>query len=293
MVHLSIFRLFLLLFGFPFLLLILFLLSLIESLLRACPLCTVLYCIPLLMAYLSNTSFCFSWSGTYIVSGIVVGLFVTSLPNVRNILVDIEDRNGTAPLQWFFDGLYEVGQAAVPINMIILGCNLSASYMLLPAAQNKVNEEDDVDNDDHRDDKEDDGNDDDKNEGDGFFSKKVNILMVVGKMIIMPIIGFISTYVVATYVYTAPETIAGGLYLVLLIVFLTPTANNVMVMVELASSSSSSSAAASGSDNEGPTLKENMAMNIAYQYATSPILLSGTVTGAVLLATSLGTVTPS
>ena len=56
----------------------------------------------------------------------------------------------------------------------------------------------------------------------------------------MPIIGFISTYVVATYVYTAPETIAGGLYLVLLIVFLTPTANNVMVMVELASSSSSS-----------------------------------------------------
>merc|ERR1711865_858140 len=143
--------------------------------------------------------------------------------------------------------------------MIILGCNLSASYMLLPAAQNKVNEDDDDDDDDEK-------NEDD----DGFFSKKVNILMVVGKMIIMPIIGFISTYVVATYVYTAPETIAGGLYLVLLIVFLTPTANNVMVMVELASSSSSV-AASSGSDNEGPTLKENMAMNIAYQYATSPI----------------------
>lgn len=46
-------------------------------------------------------------------------------------------------------------------------------------------------------------------------------------------------------------------YLVMMIVFITPTANNVMVMVELSGSGS----------------KEGMARLIGYQYATAPVIL--------------------
>jgi hypothetical protein len=53
-----------------------------------------------------------------------------------------------------------------------------------------------------------------------------------------------------------------------MIVFLTPTANNVMVMVEL-----------SGSD-----AKEGIASVIAMQYACAPIILSLTMTVAIGVA---------
>jgi hypothetical protein len=90
------------------------------------------------------------------VIGALLGLFIASFPRLRGIFVDIYDRNGSAPLQWFFDGLYAAGLSAVPINMIILGSNLSASYMLdANAAENKSK----------------------------FFSPKASLLVVIGKMV--------------------------------------------------------------------------------------------------------------
>ena len=59
--------------------------------------------------------------------GAVLGVVVVVTP-LRGIFVDIIDRLSSAPLQWLFDELYTVGQGDVPINMMILGCNLSASY---------------------------------------------------------------------------------------------------------------------------------------------------------------------
>lgn len=64
--------------------------------------------------------------------------------------------------------------------------------------------------------------------------------------------------------------IDGAFYLVLMIVFITPTANNVMVMVEL-----------SGSDT-----KEGIAQVIALQYAVAPIMLSLTMSLVVGVADS-------
>ena len=64
------------------------------------------------------------------VVGAILGMVVASIPDLRGLFVDLIDRSDDAPLEWFFDGLYAVGQAAVPINMMILGCNLSASYQL-------------------------------------------------------------------------------------------------------------------------------------------------------------------
>ena len=189
----------------------------------------------------------------------LLGLLFASFPTIRGILVDIDDRNGDAPLQWFFDGLFEAGRAAVPINMIILGCNLSASYMLHSAPVDATNPPSKSSN--HGD------------SGDvDTFGTKTSLLVVAGKMIVMPIVGYTSTLVLSTF-YTVSHEIAGSLYLVLLIVFLCPTANNVMVMVELGGG--------------GNSAKESMARIIAYQYAIAPLVLSGSVTGAVLMASAM------
>lgn len=187
----------------------------------------------------------------------LLGLLFASIPTIRGILVDIDDRDGSAPLQWFFDGLFEAGRAAVPINMIILGCNLSASYML----HSPMTSTTPVDT-----------NKGDMESSSNSFGTKAALLVVVGKMIVMPLLGYASTLVLSTF-YVVPHEIAGSLYLVLSIVFLCPTANNVMVMVELSGGGTGS--------------KESMARIIAYQYAVAPIVLSGTVTGAVLMASSM------
>jgi predicted permease len=206
------------------------------------------------------------------VVGAMLGLFIASFPTLRGVFVDIVDRTGDAPLEWFFDGLYTTGQAAVPLNMMILGCNLSASYML-----------------DAR----------DESNAKKFFSRQASVAVVVGKMIVMPAIGYVSALVMQ-YVYPVPDEIAGSFYLVLLIVFLCPTANNVMVMVELSGDGSKVrdfSRAVGGCLQDGnvfslvwhlmaPPLQEGMARIIAYQYMVAPVILSLTVTGSVLMATS-------
>ena len=173
------------------------------------------------------------------VVGAISGLVVAATP-LRGILVDIVDRSSHAPLQWFFDALYAVGQAAVPLNMMILGCNLSASY---GAAFSEKNE---------------------------YMSNKTIFAIVVGKMLVMPLIGVLSAIVFDKFLWEIPDSINASFYLVSMIVFITPTANNVMIMVELS----------------GTGAKEGIAQVIAWQYAVAPILLSITMTVAVGVASS-------
>ena len=47
------------------------------------------------------------------VIGALLGIFVAIVPGLRGVFVDLVDRSSDAPLEWFFDGLYAVGQAAV------------------------------------------------------------------------------------------------------------------------------------------------------------------------------------
>merc|ERR1719410_1115239 len=93
------------------------------------------------------------------------------------------------------------------------------------------------------------------------------IAIVVGKMIVMPIIGIISCFFLSQ-VYPLRDGIDESFYLVCMIVFITPTANNVMVMVELS----------------GSGTKEGIAKVIGWQYAVAPILLSLSVTATVGMA---------
>lgn len=175
------------------------------------------------------------------VVGAILGLLVAVTP-VRGIFVDLVDRDNSAPLQWLFDGLYAVGQAAVPINMIILGCNLSASQMKpkdqTPAVSSSM------------------------------LSPQTMSGLVIGKMIVMPCVGILTGWILKEFFWDIPDDIDSSFYLVLMIVFLTPTANNVMVMVELS----------------GSGAKEDIAQAIALQYAVAPVILSLSMTVAIGVA---------
>ena len=181
------------------------------------------------------------------VIGAILGIIVALLPGVRGIFVDLDTRTSKAPLQWFYNGLCTVGTMAIPINMMVLGCNLSAS---LQSRKAKL-EQDDL-----------------TALGEERFSTATMLGIVVAKLIVLPAWGIIATAVLKE-VMPVPEEIAASFYLVMMIVFLTPTANNVMVMVEL-----------SGSDT-----KEAIARSIGLQCAFSPLLLSITLTVAVGVAT--------
>lgn len=178
------------------------------------------------------------------VVGALMGMIVAMVHPLRGTLVDLVDRADQAPLEWIFDGLYSVGKAAVPINMIILGCNLSNSYnQYTGQAKEKVSK-------------------------DGLFAKRTLVAILLGKMVFMPLIGILSAILLRLFVLDIPDEMDGSFYLVLMIVFLTPTANNVMVMVELS----------------GANTKEGIASVIALQYAAAPIILSLTMSVAIGVA---------
>lgn len=165
------------------------------------------------------------------VVGALLGLLVASITPLRGLFVDLNTRASNAPLEWLFDGIHSVGLAAVPVNMAILGINLSLT------SQTKKSEAVDV------------------------VSRSTIIAIIVGKMIVMPAIGITSALILKNYVWNIPDAIDAPFYLVLMMVTITPTANNVMVMVELS----------------GSGAKEGMARIIGWQYACAPILLSITV----------------
>lgn len=126
----------------------------------------------------------------------LLGMLVAMVPQIRGIFVDIIDRRSHAPLEWIFDGLYEVGKAAVPINMLILGCNLSNSYNQYLGKNEKSTQA-------------------------GLFSKQTMIGILLGKMIVMPLVGISSALLLRLFVLDIPEDMATSFYLVLMIVFLT------------------------------------------------------------------------
>jgi predicted permease len=179
------------------------------------------------------------------VVGAIAGIIVAVTP-LRGIFVDLVDRSSSAPLQWIFDGLYSVGLSAVPINMMILGCNLSASFESIGNRR--------------------------KEAGiagtDPLLPLNTMVGVVIGKMIILPLVGIVSCIILKKYILDIPDEIDGSFYLVMMIVFLTPTANNVMVMVELS----------------GSGAKEGIASVIALQYAVAPIILSLTMSIAIGVA---------
>jgi len=126
-------------------------------------------------------------------TAIVIGL----VPQLRGLLVDTHDQDCDAPLEWLYNGLSKLGEAAVPLNLLILGASLSkgANFSALPM--------------------------------------RTCISLVMSKMVLMPLISVGVVYVLSHIIHVGhPQD--KSLWLVSLVVACTPTANNITVMVELA-----------------------------------------------------------
>lgn len=138
------------------------------------------------------------------VVGALWGIFCAITP-LREIFIDIIDRSAHAPLQLLFGGLYSVRLDAVSINTMILGCNLSASQKSMAKIQ------------------------DFNDPSTGLLLLTTMVGVIIGKMVGMPVIGIVTGWILKNNVWDIPDDIDGAFYLVLMIVFLTLTANNVMV----------------------------------------------------------------
>lgn len=162
--------------------------------------------------------------------GAIVGFVAASIPVLRGLFVSLSHRDDNAPLEWIFDGILALAKSAIPVNMCVVGVNLSI------AAQRQGTKE--------------------------SASHKTIAAVVIGKMLIMPLVGVATVSILKTYFWNVPEEIEFQFYLVLLMNFITPTANVVMVIAELGS---------------GSAAKNVMASLIGAQYIVAPFVLSLTV----------------
>ncbi|CAJ1376085.1 unnamed protein product [Effrenium voratum] len=121
----------------------------------------------------------------------IAGLLVGLTP-VRALLVDVYDQDNNAWLEWLYNGIYELGNAAVPLNLLILGCSLSkgADFEALPP--------------------------------------RLGVVIVLCKLVLMPLIMTAVIYGLIRLVNTKDTS----LWLVALLVTCMPTANNVAVMAQ-------------------------------------------------------------
>jgi predicted permease len=125
-------------------------------------------------------------------------LVIACIPPLHGVLVDVKDRDDNAPLEWLFDGLVAVGQAAIPINMIMLGCTLSQGISSFPPD----------------------------------FRWLPNLGVALGRLIIVPSIAVLTVLWLHS-VLPVKEAYAPSLFFAMLIVSCSPTANNINVMAEI------------------------------------------------------------
>jgi predicted permease len=104
----------------------------------------------------------------------ICGIIVTSIEPLRGVFVDMVNRDNDAPLEWFFDGIYSVGLSAVPLNMMILGINLSKTL------QSNCDQSQ-------------------------LLSRNSTIAVILGKMVVMPMIGICSTFLLRKYFYDVSD----------------------------------------------------------------------------------------
>ena len=270
------------------------------------------------------------------VCGALLGLLVASCPPLRNLflatttttiitttttvtgseLVPLHTSHPHhAPLEWLLEAIRTLGRAAVPVNMAVLGVNLSIAASSSSSSSSSLSYSLSSCSD---------GSEQRSNrnpsfrrttttttslvatttkqvqskQGRGWVSYATIWAVVIGKLIVMPLLGFwivpmVSMMASASVVSNENnnnnnseddmmrrmEPLPATALLVMMMVFLTPTSNTVMVMVDLVQGGSGSS---SHSTDGG--VKEEMARIMAWEYVFAPFLLSGTVALAVRMA---------
>eukprot|EP00656_Telonema_subtile_P010196 TRINITY_DN1487_c0_g1_i5.p2 TRINITY_DN1487_c0_g1~~TRINITY_DN1487_c0_g1_i5.p2 ORF type:complete len:256 (+),score=69.45 TRINITY_DN1487_c0_g1_i5:305-1072(+) len=131
-------------------------------------------------------------------TGFAIALTGGTSLDLREILVDTDNRDNDAPLEWLFNAMAKMGRAAVPINMLILGASLASfSFSSLKEAP-----------------------------------WGTNLCVVLAKMVLMPLFGVLTAFGLRA-VISFPPGMDASFLLVVMIVSCTPTANNIAVMAEL------------------------------------------------------------
>lgn len=135
--------------------------------------------------------------------GVVVGL-----TPIRGIWVDLRGQDNDAWLEWAYNGVRRLGQAAVPINLIVLGGSLSKGpdWRALPV--------------------------------------RTGLAIVVSKLLLMPAMALGVVFALSRVVHVGDQSTRLVLWLVALTVTATPTANNVQVMANVAGQSKEAMATA-------------------------------------------------
>jgi predicted permease len=130
----------------------------------------------------------------------ILGVLISLSDPVRGVFVNLGGAGQTAPLEFLFKGMQNVGAAAVPINMFVMGNSLNKGA----TAKH------------------------------GSVSLRTAFCIAMGKLIIMPSFG-LSLTLLMQHLQLVSRPAASSFYFAAMTVSATPTANNIMVMAELAS----------------------------------------------------------
>lgn len=130
----------------------------------------------------------------------ILGVLISLSDPVRGVFVNLGGAGQTAPLEFLFKGMQNVGAAAVPINMFVMGNSLNKGA----TAKH------------------------------GSVSLRTAFCIAIGKLVIMPSFG-LSLTLLMQHLQLVSRPAASSFYFAAMTVSATPTANNIMVMAELAS----------------------------------------------------------
>jgi len=181
------------------------------------------------------------------VIGSLIGMFVALIQPLRGVLVDVKDRDDDAVLEWLYNGIQDIGNAAVPINMFILGNTLAKRAFEKdepPIVQTNSHQNLTLN---------------------PIISRRTRISLAIAKLIIMPSIGAMIGLCLRSSNYLVGANPAP--LLVAMIVSCTPTANNLIVMAELAGEN-----------------KDALAASIFLQYLVAPFTITAWITVFLLIA---------
>lgn len=134
--------------------------------------------------------------------GALSGVVVALIRPLSESFVDVGDRDDDAPLEWAFNALLQLGSAAVPVNMLLLGSTLMKAVQQREALRQAI-------------------------------SLRLAFCIAFARLLVMPATGLLTAMAIH-----ASGLVAAGVsqtfYLVVMMVTCTPTANSIVLMTELA-----------------------------------------------------------
>jgi hypothetical protein len=184
----------------------------------------------------------------------LLGILTAVIPQVHGLFVNLTPNEPvTVPLGWLFNGLVSIAACYVPIMMLILGINLTLSVEQLKPLQSckrkfEKSEDDKLSSEEASDeDTPMEPNEEDAKQ----MTVRTMIAVIFGKMVLLPAVGIMSVYGLS-YIIVIPEDLKSSMLMVMILMFVSPTSNQLVVLVEISS---------------GKQVKQALATLIACQYA--------------------------